>query len=59
MWRKSSRSLGDNEECVEVAGVAEAVLIRDSKDVVGPMHKVTPMAFRDLISRIKRGGLDW
>ncbi|QKW40417.1 DUF397 domain-containing protein [Actinomadura sp. NAK00032] len=57
-WRKSTRSLGNNEQCVEVASASETVLIRDSKDVGGPMHMVTPTAFRELVSRIKSGGLD-
>lgn len=57
-WRKSSRSLGNNEQCVEVASVYETVLIRDSKDVGGPRHTMTPAAFRELVSRIKSGGLD-
>lgn len=56
-WRKSSRSLGNNEQCVEVARVAEAVLIRDSKDATGLRHVITPAAFRDLAGRIKSGGL--
>ncbi|MFG2013763.1 DUF397 domain-containing protein [Actinomadura geliboluensis] len=58
IWRKSSKSSGGGQECVEVASATETVLIRDSKDVGGPMHLVTPAAFRDLIGRIKSGGLD-
>ncbi|GAA1814102.1 DUF397 domain-containing protein [Actinomadura chokoriensis] len=57
-WRKSSRSLGNNEQCVEVASVSETVLIRDSKDGDGPRHIMTPAAFRELIGRIKSGGLN-
>jgi hypothetical protein len=58
IWRKSSRSSGGGQECVEVAEAAEAVLIRDSKDAVGPLHVITSAAFRDLVGRIKSGGLD-
>lgn len=57
-WRKSSRSQVGGEECIEVADATKAVLIRDSKDTAGPLHMVTPMAFRKLISQIKSGGLD-
>lgn len=30
-WRKSSRSTGNGGACVEVAGVSDAIGIRDSK----------------------------
>lgn len=33
-WRKSSRS--NEQDCVEVAHVAEAVAVRDSKNATGP-----------------------
>jgi hypothetical protein len=35
-WRKSSYSGNPNADCVEVAFVAEAVGVRDSKNVTGP-----------------------
>jgi hypothetical protein len=57
-WRRSSRSSAGGQNCVEVAGIRQAVLIRDSKDSTGPRHVVTPEAFRDLVGRIKSGGLD-
>ncbi len=58
-WRKSSYSSGGGQDCVEVANVPGAVAIRDSKDPDGPVHVVTREAFHDLITRIKRGDLDF
>ncbi|MFG1890423.1 DUF397 domain-containing protein [Micromonospora sp. NPDC049051] len=34
-WKKSTRSSG-NGQCVEVANLADAVALRDSKDPTGP-----------------------
>jgi hypothetical protein len=36
IWRKSSRSQGTGGECVELADLASAVGVRDSKDPAGP-----------------------
>ncbi|MFD8630821.1 DUF397 domain-containing protein [Streptomyces sp. NPDC059656] len=41
-WVKSSYSASNSNECVEVAVVSEAVLVRDSKDVVGGHLAVAP-----------------
>ncbi|WP_084000716.1 DUF397 domain-containing protein [Actinomadura kijaniata] len=41
-WRKSSRSTGQNDNCVEVAATPVTVALRDSKD---------PDGFKLLISR--------
>jgi hypothetical protein len=57
-WRKSSRSSGGGQGCVEVAVTAGLVAIRDSKNPDGPVHVVSSDSFRDLISRIKRGDLN-
>jgi hypothetical protein len=43
VWRKSSRSNGSQPNCVEVAGVPGAVMVRDSKNASGPML-VVPVA---------------
>ncbi|MBE1492395.1 DUF397 domain-containing protein [Plantactinospora soyae] len=45
VWRKSSRSSPNGSNCVEVAGLAEAVGVRDSKDVTGPVLRFTPYAW--------------
>jgi hypothetical protein len=58
-WRKSSRSQGGGQNCVEVAGLPwTAVAIRDSKDPNGPVHIIRPSAYRNLIERIKHRELD-
>ncbi|MEV1154441.1 DUF397 domain-containing protein [Micromonospora chokoriensis] len=44
MWRTSTRSGGDGD-CVEVAGFAESVGVRDSKDRQGPVLTFTPSAW--------------
>lgn len=36
-WRKSSRSNGAGNDCVEVAAVADATAVRDSKNATGPV----------------------
>jgi hypothetical protein len=57
VWRKSSYSQGGGNNCVEVAAVAGAVAIRDSKDPAGPAHVVSLAAFGAMLDRIKRGEL--
>ncbi|MFI2711328.1 DUF397 domain-containing protein [Micromonospora sp. NPDC018662] len=41
MWRKSSRSGGEGN-CVEVAGFADSVGVRDTKDRKGPALSFDP-----------------
>ncbi len=55
-WRKSVRS--KDGDCVEVAYTAEAVYVRDSKDPGGPVLRLDPAAWRDLLDRIRGGELD-
>jgi hypothetical protein len=57
-WRKSSFSSAGGNNCVEVAALSRVVAIRDSKDPHGPAHLLRPDAFRNLITRIKRGDFD-
>ncbi|GLZ06286.1 DUF397 domain-containing protein [Actinomadura sp. NBRC 104412] len=58
-WRKSSHSGGVNDStCVEVAGLAGAVGIRDSKDPDGGRLAVSGAAFGLLVEKIKTGSLD-
>ncbi|MEU7585121.1 DUF397 domain-containing protein [Micromonospora sp. NPDC049230] len=49
VWRTSSRSGGDGN-CVEVAGFAESVGVRDSKDRQGPTLTFTPSVWTAFIA---------
>jgi hypothetical protein len=53
-WRKSTRSLNNGGECVELAdaarAVADAVAARDSKDPDGPVLLVTRAALRSAVN---------
>jgi hypothetical protein len=53
-WRKSTYSSGNGGNCVEVAGHANRVLIRDTKDRTGPVLRFTPHAWRRFADRVKR-----
>ncbi|MGI5203880.1 DUF397 domain-containing protein [Spirillospora sp. CA-108201] len=52
-WRKSSYSGGSGGECVEIASVSGLVLLRDSKDSGGPVLRLSPVAARELMSRLR------
>ncbi|MFG1842390.1 DUF397 domain-containing protein [Micromonospora sp. NPDC049175] len=49
MWRTSTRSGGEGD-CVEVAGFADAVGVRDSKDRQGPALTFTESAWTAFIA---------
>ncbi|RJL30541.1 DUF397 domain-containing protein [Bailinhaonella thermotolerans] len=53
VWRRSSRSQPDGENCVEVAGVGAAVAVRDSKDPEGPWLEFTRGEWGEFLGRIK------
>ena len=57
-WRKSSRSSDTGGQCVEVADLAVAVAVRDSKDPDGPNIVLEANAWRSIACRIKNGDLD-
>ncbi|MBQ0994382.1 DUF397 domain-containing protein [Micromonospora sp. H61] len=53
VWRKSTRSGGDGN-CVEVAGFAETVGVRDSKDRQGPVLTFTPSVWTAFVQAAGR-----
>jgi hypothetical protein len=53
-WRKASYSASNGGGCVEVAGQASSVLVRDTKDRSGPVLRFTPGAWRRFADRVKR-----
>ncbi|MFA1545547.1 DUF397 domain-containing protein [Actinomadura chokoriensis] len=53
VWRKSSRSSGNGGACVEVAGLSDAIGIRDSKDPYGPRLIVGRSEFAALLATLK------
>ncbi|TCC00274.1 DUF397 domain-containing protein [Micromonospora zingiberis] len=57
MWRKSSRSLNGNAECVEVAVTARSVGLRDSKDQGGPILVLDTQSWVAFVGAVKRRGL--
>ncbi|MFI0355142.1 DUF397 domain-containing protein [Actinomadura sp. 9N407] len=53
-WRKSSHSGGVNDEqCVELAQLAESVGVRDSKDPAGGHLSLSVDQFAGLVEQIK------
>ena len=56
-WRKSTRS-GAAGHCVEVATAPAAVLVRDSKDVAGPVLAFGEPAWAGFIAGVRSGEFD-
>lgn len=51
-WRKSSRSSGGSNNCVEVAVATEAVGVRDTKDRKAGHLAVTPNAWSVFLAKV-------
>ncbi|QXJ23983.1 DUF397 domain-containing protein [Actinomadura graeca] len=52
-WRRASHSTVENDNCVEVAGVASVVVVRDSKDPDGPKLLINHNDFRHFAGILK------
>jgi hypothetical protein len=52
-WRKSSRSGGNNGQCVELADLGPGLAVRDSKYPSGPALVVGPSAGAAFLSLVK------
>ena len=54
VWRKSRRSSGQNDNCVEVASLPDgACAVRDSKDREGPTLRLTAAQWRHFTTKLK------
>ncbi|TDC84782.1 DUF397 domain-containing protein [Actinomadura sp. 7K507] len=53
VWRKAFRSTVQNDNCVEIADVPNAVVIRDSKDPGGATLIMSRSSFRDFANTLK------
>lgn len=51
-WRKSSAS-GGAAECIEVAAIKNAVLVRDSRNPAGPVISVSLNEWADLLRDLR------
>ncbi|MEU0133286.1 DUF397 domain-containing protein [Streptomyces sp. NPDC006296] len=49
-WFKSSYSGAEGGDCVEVASAPTAVLVRDSKDLAGPVLTLSPEAWSGFVA---------
>jgi hypothetical protein len=52
-WRKSARSSGNGENCVELANAPGIVAVRDSKDPDGPKLTFSRAAFAAFAAEVK------
>jgi hypothetical protein len=57
VWFKSSHSGGNTTECVEAAFIPAGVLLRDSKQVNGPVVAVRTRAWHCLIGALGQADL--
>jgi hypothetical protein len=56
-WRKARRSMG-NGDCVEIAPMSERILLRDSKDLAGPILECPCSSWVRFTMKIKNGIYD-
>ncbi|SFB61968.1 protein of unknown function [Amycolatopsis marina] len=55
-WRKSSRSNGGGNECVEIASLTSGAAVRDSKDPGAGALVLTPCAWDSLRAAVRQVG---
>lgn len=53
IWRKSSYSVGQGNNCVEVATLPGTIMVRDSRNAESPALRFTPDAWRAFTARLK------
>jgi hypothetical protein len=58
IWRKSSRSQGGGQNCVESTAFGGVILIRDSKNPGAEIHKVGSSEWHVFLGHIKSGHYD-
>jgi Domain of unknown function (DUF397) len=56
VWRKSSRSNGGQDACVEIANLGDHIAVRDSKNPSGPVLTFHHGTFRRFTTEIRNGG---
>jgi hypothetical protein len=54
-WRKSGRSSGQGDQCVEVAALPSGIGIRDSKNPTGSKITLSRREFGRLVDAIRAG----
>ncbi|CDR07290.1 DUF397 domain-containing protein [Streptomyces iranensis] len=55
VWRRSSYSGPEGNECVEVADLRTHIAVRDSKKADGPVLTFPADAFASFVSEVKAG----
>ena len=58
VWRKSSHSSGNGEDCVEVAGASGVVAVRDSKDPARGILRVPASEWHCFLGGVDVGEFD-
>ena len=58
VWRKSSRSGGYGENCVEIAGLDAVIAVRDSKNPDGPALTIPTAHWQTFARAVKHGRYD-
>jgi Domain of unknown function (DUF397) len=58
VWRKSTRSGGSGENCVELASASGIVAVRDPKDPDGPVLTFSRGVFARFAAKVKDDGSD-